>query len=303
MQQVLSLAYVSARAQPNPMLTGLITKAQVQVNPAYGTWNATSGVTRRAAPDRRLMTGRVVVVGLGPGDPRLVSVAAGTGHRRRPRSASCARPGHPSAGLVEPATSFDRLYERAGSIDEVYAGIVEDLVAAAGAARRRCCTPCRARPLVAERTVELLRADRRVEVESCRPCRSSTWPGPGSGSIRSQPGCAWSTGTVSPRRQPARPARSWSPSATARWCSPTIKLAVDDGPDVTVLQRLGLPDEAVTTVAWDELDRAVEPDHLTCLWIPDPGRAGRRRAGPASPSWSAPCGPAARGTGARPTRA
>ena len=47
-----------------------------------------------------------------------------------------------------------------------------------------------------------------------------------------------------------------------------IKLAVEDGPDVTVLQRLGLPDEAVTTVAWAELDRAVEPDHLTCLWIP-----------------------------------
>jgi tetrapyrrole methylase family protein/MazG family protein len=37
---------------------------------------------------------------------------------------------------------------------------------------------------------------------------------------------------------------------------------------VTVLQRLGLPDEAVTTVAWADLDRAVEPDHLTSLWIP-----------------------------------
>jgi tetrapyrrole methylase family protein/MazG family protein len=35
-----------------------------------------------------------------------------------------------------------------------------------------------------------------------------------------------------------------------------------------VLQRLGLPDEAVTTVAWPDLDRAVTPDHLTCLWIP-----------------------------------
>ncbi|MGH9127253.1 MAG: nucleoside triphosphate pyrophosphohydrolase [Acidimicrobiales bacterium] len=37
---------------------------------------------------------------------------------------------------------------------------------------------------------------------------------------------------------------------------------------VTVLQRLGLPDEAVFTVEWADLDRAVEPDHLTSLWIP-----------------------------------
>ena len=31
---------------------------------------------------------------------------------------------------------------------------------------------------------------------------------------------------------------------------------------VVVLQRLGLPDEAVTTVAWADLDRDVEADHL-----------------------------------------
>src|SRR5205085_11364243 len=35
-----------------------------------------------------------------------------------------------------------------------------------------------------------------------------------------------------------------------------------------VLQRLGLPDESVTTVAWADLDKEVEPDHLTSLWLP-----------------------------------
>jgi tetrapyrrole methylase family protein/MazG family protein len=50
-----------------------------------------------------------------------------------------------------------------------------------------------------------------------------------------------------------------------------IKLAVEDGPDVVVVQRLGLPDESIATVAWDDLDRAVEPDHLTSLWIPELG--------------------------------
>jgi tetrapyrrole methylase family protein/MazG family protein len=49
-----------------------------------------------------------------------------------------------------------------------------------------------------------------------------------------------------------------------------IKLTVDldDPPAVTVLQRLGLPDECVFEVPWAELDRSFEPDHLTCIWIP-----------------------------------
>jgi tetrapyrrole methylase family protein/MazG family protein len=35
-----------------------------------------------------------------------------------------------------------------------------------------------------------------------------------------------------------------------------------------VLQRLGLADEVITELPWEELDRSVEPDHLTSLWIP-----------------------------------
>jgi tetrapyrrole methylase family protein/MazG family protein len=56
----------------------------------------------------------------------------------------------------------------------------------------------------------------------------------------------------------------------SRFVLSDVKLAVDDPGDltVTVLQRLGLPDEAVTEVAWADLDRVVAPDHLTSLWIP-----------------------------------
>ena len=35
-----------------------------------------------------------------------------------------------------------------------------------------------------------------------------------------------------------------------------------------MLQRLGLPDEEVLTVRWEDLDRSVVPDHLTCLYVP-----------------------------------
>ncbi len=56
-----------------------------------------------------------------------------------------------------------------------------------------------------------------------------------------------------------------------RFVCSDVKLALLDvlPPDheVTVLQRLGLSDEAVFTVALSELDRAFEPDHLTSLFV------------------------------------
>jgi tetrapyrrole methylase family protein/MazG family protein len=39
-------------------------------------------------------------------------------------------------------------------------------------------------------------------------------------------------------------------------------------PTVVVLQRLGLPDEAVVEVPWYELDRVIVPDHLTSVYVP-----------------------------------
>jgi tetrapyrrole methylase family protein/MazG family protein len=49
-----------------------------------------------------------------------------------------------------------------------------------------------------------------------------------------------------------------------------IKLAAGESrpADVVVLQHLGLPDESMRTVAWDELDREVDADHLTTLYLP-----------------------------------
>jgi tetrapyrrole methylase family protein/MazG family protein len=50
-----------------------------------------------------------------------------------------------------------------------------------------------------------------------------------------------------------------------------IKLAFEDLAPAcaVVLQRLGLPDERVFEVSWADLDRVVEPDHLTSLWLPE----------------------------------
>jgi len=60
----------------------------------------------------------------------------------------------------------------------------------------------------------------------------------------------------------------------ANWVLSDIKLAAEsasgDEP-VVILQRLGTDDEAVVHTTWSELDRAVEADHLTSVWVPSLG--------------------------------
>ncbi|MDX6410455.1 MAG: tetrapyrrole methylase family protein / MazG family protein, partial [Gaiellaceae bacterium] len=104
----------------------------------------------------------IVVVGLGPAGPELLTTAtvdalASVPHRylRTTR--------HPAAVAVAGARSFDPIYEAAESLDDVYAGIVDALVEAA-AEHGTVLYAVPGSPLVAERTVELLRADGRVAV-------------------------------------------------------------------------------------------------------------------------------------------
>jgi tetrapyrrole methylase family protein/MazG family protein len=59
--------------------------------------------------------------------------------------------------------------------------------------------------------------------------------------------------------------------AHANWVLSEIKLAAEhasgDEP-VFILQRLGTADEAIVETTWADLDRTVDADHLTCLYIP-----------------------------------
>src|SRR5262249_3878621 len=113
------------------------------------------GRARRPHPDPgRLAMGRVVVAGLGPAGPELrpaqtndAIARAAVVFQRTSR--------HPSA--LDGVTSFDDMYERSASMDEVYASIVDALVARA-AAGDDVLYLVPGSPLVAERTVELLRA-------------------------------------------------------------------------------------------------------------------------------------------------
>ena len=211
---------------------------------------------------------RVTVVGLGPGGPELVTAGTLSAIEAVPvRFLRTSR--HPSASLVGGATSFDDLYDRADTFADVYAAIADRLAgAAATAGHVLYAVP--GNPRVLERSVELVLADERLEVEVL-PALSFL-------------DLAWVRLGVDPLEEGVRlvdghrfeveAAGERGPLLVAhchnRRVLSDIKLSVDgDGREpVLVLQRLGLPDEAVTEVAWADLDRDVEPDHLTSLYIP-----------------------------------
>ena len=213
----------------------------------------------------------VTIVGLGPGDADLLTAGtlalldAGI-----PTFVRTTR--HPAAAAVPAhAQSFDHIYERADSFAEVYAEIVESVVAAAAEAGAVLYV-VPGSPSVAERTVELLLADDRVQV-TLVPALSFvdlTWNRLGIDPL-AQP-----VTVVDGHRFGADIVGLSGPVLVAQcdqdWVLSEIKLTVDDPDDaytVTILQNLGLADEQIVTVPWNELDRTVEANHLTSLWIPE----------------------------------
>jgi tetrapyrrole methylase family protein/MazG family protein len=211
---------------------------------------------------------RVTVIGLGPAGVDLLTSgtceAIGT---IRPQFVRTRR--HPSARALVDATSFDELYERAATIDEVYTAIVEALVEAAQE-NGEVLYAVPGSPAVAERTVELLLGDDRVltEVLPALSCLDLAWirlgVDPLAEGVRVVDGHRFAL-TAAGERGPLLVLQCDSPQVLA-----AIKLATDPGQEpetVTVLHRLGLPDEHLEELGWDELDR-VRPDHLTSLWIP-----------------------------------
>jgi tetrapyrrole methylase family protein/MazG family protein len=209
----------------------------------------------------------VVVVGLGPAGPALLTAAALDAIERIPvRILRTSR--HPSACALPQATSCDDLYDQASSISDVYAGIVERLVVAA-VEHGEVLYAVPGSPWVAEASVGLLVDDSRVEVEVLAGLSflDLVWD-----RLKVDP-LAAGVRLVDGRRFAVEAAGERGPLVVAQCDSAAVlsevKLAVDEAPrSVVVLQRLGLADESMTELEWADLDRAVEPDHLTALWIP-----------------------------------
>ena len=225
---------------------------------------------------------KVIVAGLGPAGPELITGAVRDAiDQTRRRFVRTRR--HPAAVAVDPAESFDDVYDQASSFEEVYRTIADRLASEAEAedGEGDVLYAVPGSPLVAERAVELLRTMPGVELEVLAGLSFAdlVWDRLGIDPL------AAGVRLVDGRRFAVDAAGERGPLLVAQ-CDAAhvlsdIKLAALDSLDrsgageanrpVIVLQRLGLPDEQVFEVAWADLDQAVEPDHLTSLYVAELG--------------------------------
>lgn len=181
---------------------------------------------------------------------------------------------HPAVETLEVAyRSFDSLYDEAKDYDVLYAAMVGALVEGAFDAQASggyLAYAVPGSPYLAERSVVLLRAEPRLEIDVI-PAPSFVdlvWDRLGVDPLVA------GVRLVDAADFAARAAGDPGPLLVAHCHSRSVlsalKLAVEDPGDatVTVLHHLGLPDEVLRTVSWHELDHVLEPDHLTSVWIP-----------------------------------
>lgn len=220
-----------------------------------------------------MATPRITVVGLGPAGSELLT--AETAALFQSGTAVWLRTSrHPAAADIDAAGSFDHLYETLNSFEDVYSTIVETLIELAQQ-DGHVIYAVPGSPVVAERTVELLRA--------AEPVTNSTVD------LNVRPALAftelcWTALGIDPMAEAATIIDAFELSVhgtgrlgpllvtqvhSAEVLSEMIDVLDDVAPPaVTVLARLGSADALVQEVPWAELRTAVDPDHLTSLWIP-----------------------------------
>ena len=211
----------------------------------------------------------VTVVGLGPAGPEFLTSAATAALAAIPvwyvRTAR-----HPAAEplVAAGAIALDHHYETAATFAETYAGIVEEVVAAA-TAHGRVGYAVPGSPWVLEATVRALLADERVAVEVVEGMSflDLAWRRLGIDPVESR------VRLVDGERFAIDAARDTGPLLVAHVWSPSIlssiKLALSPMPArAVVLQRLGCPAEHVEEIEFRTIDRVVA-DHLTCLYLPE----------------------------------
>lgn len=177
---------------------------------------------------------------------------------------------HPTASLLPRATSFDDLYEKFETFDEVYAAITEQVVAAA-IEHGEVLYAVPGSPLVLENSVTLLAHDPRITVQIL-PAMSFldlAWAAIGIDPVNA------GVRLIDGHRFVSEAAGERGPLLVAQvhsdWVLSDIKLAYEtssgDEP-VVLLHHLGLPDQRVEHTMWKHLDQVVGADHLTSLYIP-----------------------------------
>lgn len=223
--------------------------------------------------------GEIIIIGLGPGDFGLVTgqtlALLETGPALFLRTAR-----HPAvAGLAERGivfASYDSLYERYATFDEVYAAIAADVVARAGSGRVVYAVP--GSPAVAEKTVGLIReaaeaAGLGVTVLPAMSFLDLLYVRLGLDPVAGMTVTdAADIGSLPPDLgTPLVVTQVYNSRVASDTKLSLMELYPDDFP-VTVASKLGLADEEIRTVPLFELDRQPAIDHLTSVYVPAPPR-------------------------------
>jgi tetrapyrrole methylase family protein/MazG family protein len=211
-------------------------------------------------------------VGLGPAGIELVTsrtldlIAAADVVRLRTRI-------HPAASAFTEVASYDDWYERATSFEELYEQVANDLVALAlSSSSREVLYVVPGSPVVAERTVELLRERAEVHVVTeaavsvidvvCAALGRDPMAG-----LRTIDALASDELLRGPG--PLLVLQAYAPEVLA-----TVASRLPATTAVTVLHHVGLEDEQIVTLAASELSSFAAADHLTSLWIDELRTAG-----------------------------
>ena len=212
---------------------------------------------------------RICVVGLGPGGHTpLDQVDAPAELPLRERLAQRLNRWH--RGVVTDAQSFDHLYDSAVTFDEVYAQIAELLVAAAKQ-HNTVLYAVPGSPSVLERSVQLLRQHKDVVVEvfAAVSFLDCSWAALGIDPIDSN--VRLIDGHLFAQQTAGDHGPFLVAHCHANWVLSDIKLAAESEPantPVVLLHHVGLDDENIVYTTWSEIDRIIEADHLTSLYIP-----------------------------------
>ena len=215
------------------------------------------------------MSGRVRVVGLGPGDTELLT-ARSARLVRESRVVRFRTRRHPAAGAFGDVESYDDLYERAASFEDLYRDIVDDLVALARE-HGEVLYVVPGSPVVAERTVELLaESDVELVLEPAVSVIDVACARLGHDPMAVELRVVDALASSEPLRGPGPllVLQTYSREVLALVASRLPPTSL-----VTVLHHLGLEDEEVREMRAGEL-ADFHADHLTSLWVEGPRGAG-----------------------------
>ncbi|MFW2382290.1 MAG: MazG family protein [Acidimicrobiales bacterium] len=210
----------------------------------------------------------ITIVGLGPGDPGLITAEtldAIAGHDVRYLRTTQ----HPTAHVVGDATSFDDIYEHADTFRDVYAEIADRLLAAEEI-HGEVLYAVPGSPLVLERTVRHLRESGiETRVLAAVSFLDLAWAALGIDPVESRvrlvDGHTFSTDSAG-ETGPVLVAHTHNNRVLS-----DLKLTIDADDDqrAVLLHHLGTPEQIIVEVAWSDLDRTMEADHLTSVYIPE----------------------------------